>query len=143
MRHFYKDGSWFEDKRTYGISNESRNDFERRQIDSIQKKYPCSVSNAFLMLGIYFNCGIGYEVKKRDFKSKSQVLEFVQNKANLDRRKYYLLLFDDSSLVIYKNSKIILFTVESELYLTQNLIQKKIDKMGSNAGIKSIMFSPD
>lgn len=51
MKFFYRDDEWRVDKRNYLKDNSKR---KLRQIDKIKNSLPCSVTEAFVIIGVFF-----------------------------------------------------------------------------------------
>ena len=51
MKYFQRDGIWIEDKRNHERNGSKSH---QRQIDKIKNSLPCSVAEAFMIVGLFF-----------------------------------------------------------------------------------------
>jgi len=139
MRYFYKSGEWIKERR---LDNFFIN--KRRKTDVKAKYFGNSISNSFSILGIFFEIKIKPDVKlvKVYGPKKSSIIE-VQNYVNDVKQEFYLLAFEDSSLVVYKDEKINLFKSEKKLLCAKEELMKTLDKIGAEVSLQLLKISPD
>ena len=140
MRYFFKEGSWHLDQRR--VENSDNLNLQR-QIDKIKESLPCSVAEAFSIVGIFFEANNSSQIKfEKEFKGRT-LIEKIQNEVNHLNVDVYVLFFDDESPVLFRGSKIELFESEDNMNFNNRLITTKLNRLGSNVVLKSYLFKPE
>ncbi len=140
MKFFYRDDEWRVDKRNYLKDNSKR---KLRQIDKIKNSLPCSVTEAFVIIGVFFENPSTHYILWDNSICLSKLINLVQQKANENKKDYFLLFYDDDSPVLFRGTKISLFLSEEEMKFEHTLISKRLDKLGSNVVLKFYKITSD
>jgi len=139
MRYFYKSGEWIKERR---LDNFFIN--KRRKTDIKAKFFGNTISNSFSVIGIFFNIKTKPDVKLvKVYGPKKTSITEVQNYVNDVKQEFYLLAFEDNSLVVYKDEKINLFKSEKNLILAKEELINSLDKIGAKVSLQLLKISPD
>jgi nuclear transport factor 2 (NTF2) superfamily protein len=141
MRFFKFGDDWIKDRRM--LHKESSSKKTVRQIDKIKQSLPCSVSDSFKLLGIYFEINENVHFftsssiqSKREYDLFNECNSFAEQ----NNKEYYILVFDDDSPVLFRNYGIILFENEKEAEIHQKKINSLLETLHSNAIVKIYLF---
>ena len=140
MKYFLREKEWIEDKRSHEINIENSHS---RQIDKIRQSLPCSVAEAFVIVGIFFETHPDLYVHWDSSLKYKKLFDYLQTMSNHDKKNFYVLFFDDDSPVVFRSSRIALFGSEEEMQFTYELISKRLSLIGSNTVLQSYLFKPD
>jgi hypothetical protein len=140
MKFFQRDKDWVLDQRTHDHSDDANS---MRQIDRIRSELACSVAEAFVIVGMYFETLPDLYVHWDSSLKYKKLFDYLQNLSNRDRKEFYVLFFDDDSPVVFRSSRIALFESEDEMKFAYELINKKLITIGSNVVLQSYLFKPD
>ncbi|MEC8220778.1 MAG: hypothetical protein VX028_01790 [Nanoarchaeota archaeon] len=140
MKYFHRNEIWVVDKRSHDKSNFTSN---QRQIDKIKNSLPCSVAEAFVIVGIFFDTNPEKLIAWNSELKNKKLFDLIQETSNTEQKEYYCLFFDDDSPVLFRKSQIGLFEKEEDMKFANELISKKLSTIGSNAVVRSYLFKPD
>lgn len=145
MRYYNKEGEWFLDRREFLRKSKRINlsyDTKRRED---RMKIACgqdmTISDIFLILGIKFVVkGIDSLYVQANYNDQPKNYEKIVDYVNETKREFFLIAFEDDSLVVYENDIIRLYQSEEDLDKAIRVIDNKIKEMGSDVKLKKYMF---